>query len=56
MKACIVLAVLLASCAHTTNVADRFDSVDQQLSGLREQLHIQQQMITELRKLLADQH
>lgn len=52
MKACtLVLVILLAGCAHTTN-AERFDSVDQQFAGLREQIRIQQQMIAELRMLL----
>ncbi len=47
------LTLVLAGCAARPSIGDRFDSIDQQLSGLRQQLHVQEQMIAELKAQLA---
>ena len=49
----LTLSLSLAGCGAHATIADRFDSVDQQLDGLRERLHMQEQMIAELKAMIG---
>ena len=47
-----ICSLALLGCAARKSIGDRFDSVDQQLAALREQVQVQQQTIAQMRTML----